>query len=77
MYPQVIDEWKICGQLSGFPGDIESAAAMQRGFQSAGWKGALTKVIEYRITQRKTTYYSAFLIATFYADLGDKEQAFA
>jgi len=34
-------------------------------------------VIEYRIARRKTSYYSAFLIATFYADLGDKEQAFA
>jgi TolB-like protein/DNA-binding winged helix-turn-helix (wHTH) protein len=77
MYPQVIEEWRIFGQLSGFPGDIESAAAMERGFQSAGWKGALTKLIEYRIAQRKTAYYSAFLIATFYAELGDKEHAFA
>jgi TolB-like protein/DNA-binding winged helix-turn-helix (wHTH) protein/tetratricopeptide (TPR) repeat protein len=77
MYPQVIEEWRIYGPLSGFPGDIESAAAMERGFQAAGWKGALTEVIEYRIARRKTSYYSAFLIATFYADLGDKEQAFA
>jgi TolB-like protein/DNA-binding winged helix-turn-helix (wHTH) protein len=77
MYPQVIEEWRIFGQLSGFPGDIESNAAMERGFQSAGWKGALTKVIEYRIAQRKTSYYPAFLIGTFYADLGDREQAFA
>ena len=76
MYSKVIEEWQIYGQLSGFPGDIESAAVMERGFQSAGWKGALTRVIEYRTAQRKTTYYSAFIIATFYADLGDKEQAF-
>jgi TolB-like protein/DNA-binding winged helix-turn-helix (wHTH) protein len=76
MYPRVVEEWQIYGQLSGFPGDIESAAAMERGFQSEGWKGALTKVIEYRTAQRKTTYYSAFIIATFYADLEDKEQAF-
>jgi TolB-like protein/DNA-binding winged helix-turn-helix (wHTH) protein len=77
MYPQVIEEWRIFGQLSGFPGDIEFSAAMERGFQSAGWKGALTGFIEYRIAQRKTSYNSAFLIATFYADLGDKEQAFS
>ncbi len=76
MYPQVIEEWRICGQLSGFQGDIESTAAMERGFQSAGWKGALTKVIEYRQAQRENGYYSALIIATFYADLGDKEQAF-
>jgi hypothetical protein len=49
---------------------------MERGFRSTGWKGALTTAIEYRIAQRRTAYYPAFLIATFYADLGDKEQAF-
>jgi len=76
MYPQVIEEWRICGRLSGFQGDIESTAAMERGFRSAGWKGALTKVIEYRQAQRENGYYSALIIATFYADLGDKEQAF-
>jgi TolB-like protein/DNA-binding winged helix-turn-helix (wHTH) protein len=75
-YPQVIEEWRICGQLSGYSGDIESAAAMERGLQSAGWKGALYKVIEYRKSQRKKGYYSALIIATFYADLGDKEQGF-
>jgi TolB-like protein/DNA-binding winged helix-turn-helix (wHTH) protein len=77
IYPQVIEESRICGQLSGFPSDIESAAAMERGFQSAGWKGALLKVIEYHQVQRKTGYSSAFIIATFYADLGDKEHAFS
>ena len=39
-------------------------------------EGALTKGIEVRLTQRKTGYYSAFWIATLYADLGDKDQAF-
>jgi TolB-like protein/DNA-binding winged helix-turn-helix (wHTH) protein len=77
MYPQVIEQWRIYGLLSGFPGDIEAAAAMERGFQSEGWKGALTKITEYRKAQRKTAYSSAFVIATFYADLGDKEKAFA
>ncbi|MGA7294704.1 MAG: hypothetical protein WBW53_04420 [Terriglobales bacterium] len=76
MYPQVIEEWKVFGQLSGYPDDIESAAAMERGFRTAGWKGAVANVIEYRKAQRKTHYYSPFIIATFYADLGDKEQAF-
>jgi hypothetical protein len=76
MYPQVIDEWKTRGELSGFPADAESAATMEQGFRSAGWKGAVAKAIEYRKTQRKSGYYSAFIIATFYADLGDKDQAF-
>jgi eukaryotic-like serine/threonine-protein kinase len=76
MYPQVIAEWKAYGQLSGDRNESEFASALQQGFRSAGWKGALTKGIEARQTQRKTGYYSAFMIAGLYADLGDKDQAF-
>jgi TolB-like protein/DNA-binding winged helix-turn-helix (wHTH) protein len=76
MYQQVIDEWRICGQLSGFPGDAQLAAAMESGYRSGGWNGALKKAIEMREAERKTAYTSAFIIATFYADMGDKEQAF-
>jgi hypothetical protein len=49
---------------------------MEAGYRSAGWKGALTKAIEFRQAQPKTGYYSALTIATFYADMGEKEQAF-
>jgi TolB-like protein/DNA-binding winged helix-turn-helix (wHTH) protein len=76
MYPQVIEEWKAWGQLSGYSAESDSVAVMEQGFHSAGWKGAVAKVIEYRKAQRKSGYYSAFIIATFYADLGDKDQAF-
>jgi TolB-like protein/DNA-binding winged helix-turn-helix (wHTH) protein len=76
MYPQVIEEWKVMGQLSGYRVDIEYAAAMEQGFRSAGWKGAVVKAIEFGQAERKKRYYSAFIIATFYADVGDKEQAF-
>ncbi|MGB8013868.1 MAG: winged helix-turn-helix domain-containing protein [Terriglobales bacterium] len=76
MYPQVVEEWKTCAQLSGFRGDWGFAADMEQGFRSAGWKGALTKAIAYAQSQRKTGYYSPLQIARFYADLGDKEQAF-
>jgi hypothetical protein len=76
MYPQVIEEWKACGQLSGDRNESELASAMEQRFRSAARKGALTKVIETRQAQRKTGYSSAYLIATMYADLGDKDQAF-
>jgi hypothetical protein len=46
------------------------------GFRSAGWKGPLAKGIEARQAQRKTGYFSAYLIAALYADIGDKDQAF-
>jgi TolB-like protein len=76
MYSQVIEERKAYGRLTGHQVDVEFAAAMDEGFRSSGWPGALTKSIEFWQAQRKTGYVSAFEIATFYSALGDKEQAF-
>jgi tetratricopeptide (TPR) repeat protein len=76
MYPQVVGEWKVYGQLSSDRRESDFASAMEQGFRSGGWKGALTKGIEDRQTQRKTGYASAYQIAILYADLGDKNQAF-
>ena len=76
MYPQVISEWKAFAQLSGYRGDSGFADGMEQGFRSAGWKGALARAVAFAQAQRKTRYYSALIIATFYTDMGDKEQAF-
>ncbi len=76
MYPRVIEEWKTCARLSGDQADSRFADAMEQGFRSAGWKGALAKAIEARQGERKAGYFPALIIARFYADLGDKEQAF-
>ena len=76
MYPQVIEEWKTFGQLSGDRNTSDIASAMEQGFRSAGWKGALTRGIEALKAHRKTGYLSAYFIATFYADMGDKDQTF-
>jgi TolB-like protein/predicted Ser/Thr protein kinase len=76
MYPEVIEEWKAFGQLFGAQTQSDFASAMEQGFRSAGWKGALAKAIEVRQAQRKTGYSSAYEIATLYADSGDKDQAF-
>jgi tetratricopeptide (TPR) repeat protein len=76
MYQQVIAEWMTYGRLSGDQDESAFASAMEQGFRSAGWKGALAKGIEARLAQRKTGYYSACGIAELYADLGDKDQAF-
>jgi TolB-like protein/DNA-binding winged helix-turn-helix (wHTH) protein len=75
-YAQVIEELKICGQLSGNRNASDFASAMEQGFRSAGWKGALTKGIEIRQAHRQSGYSSAYAIARLYADLGDKNQAF-
>jgi eukaryotic-like serine/threonine-protein kinase len=76
MYPQVIEQWKIYAQLSGERNESEFASDLEQGFRSTGWEGALTKGIEIRQLQRKNGYSSAYGIASLYADLGDKDQAF-
>ena len=76
LYPQVIEESKIYGQLSGDQSESDFASALEKGFRSGGWKGALTKGLETRQAQRNTVYWSAYAIATLYADLRDKDQAF-
>ena len=76
MYPQVVEEWKTYGQLTGNPDDLEFGAALEQGFQSSGWKGALTQAASNLQVRRKTGYVSPARIARFYADLGDKGQAF-
>ena len=77
MYPQTIEEFKINSQLSGLPEEAGFVDALDQGFRSAGWKGALTKGIEYRQAQRiRTGYFSGEEMAQLYADLGDKDQAF-
>jgi hypothetical protein len=76
MYPQVIEEWKAYCELTGERSDSDYAAALEQGFRSGGWKGALSKSIETMKDQRKTGYSVTYNIAEAYADLGDKEQAF-
>ena len=75
-YPLVIEEWKTYAQLADDQNESEFASALDQGFRFAGWKGALSKGIEIRQAQRKSSYASAYVIAQLYADLGDKDQAF-
>jgi tetratricopeptide (TPR) repeat protein len=76
MYPQVIEESKVYAQLSGDGNESGFTSALEQGFRSAGWKGALRKGIEARKGQRKTGYSSAYSIASMYAELGERDQAF-
>jgi TolB-like protein len=77
-YPEAIQEFKIDAQLEGDKNFVEFAAALDTGFRSEGWPGALRKGIEVNLTQRKNKsgYVSPYGIAGLYADLGDKEHAF-
>ena len=52
---------------------------LDAGFRSGGWPAALHKAIEISLAQRnaKTSYVSPYQVAALYADLGDKDHAFA
>jgi adenylate cyclase len=76
MYPEVLKEQRAYAQLSGDRDAISFASALEQGFRSAGWKGALAKCIEIAPALRKSGYWSAYGVATLHAALGDKEQAF-
>jgi eukaryotic-like serine/threonine-protein kinase len=76
IYPQVIEEYKAYGQLTGERKDSEFALALEQGFRSAGWKGALTRGVKVMQEQYKSGHSSAYWIALVYAQLGDKDQAF-
>jgi serine/threonine protein kinase len=76
MYPQVIEERKAYSQLAGDRHESEYASALEQGFRSAGWKGALAQGIEIRLAQRKAGYSSPYGIAQLYAELRDKDQVF-
>ena len=76
MYPQMVEEYKRYAELEGDQKEADFAAALEQGFHSAGWKGALVKGIAVREAQRKSGYTSAYGIAQLYADLGRKDEVF-
>ena len=77
-YPEAIQEFRTAAQLMGDKNAAEFAAALDAGFHSGGWPGALRKAIEVSLAQRKAKsgYVSPYQIAQLYADLGDKDHAF-
>lgn len=76
MYSQAIEEYKVESQISGDRDESDYVSAMEKGYRSAGWQGALAKGIEVLKAQRKAGSSSAYWIASSYAELGDKEHAF-
>ncbi|MGA3212964.1 MAG: protein kinase [Terriglobales bacterium] len=77
-YPEAIQEFKTTAQLEGDKNAAEFAAALDRGFRSGGWPGALRQAIDVLLAQRKAkgAYVYPYQIASLYADLGDKDRAF-
>ena len=76
MYPQMLAEYKIFGDLSGDKNEAAVASAMAEGYRSGSWKAALEKALPVRLQQYKSGHTEAGSIAVLYAGLGDKDNAF-
>jgi len=76
-YAKAVDEFKRYAQLSTSSNEMEFADALDQGFHAGGWKAGIRKAVEVRLVQRKRGFVSPLEIAGYYAELGDKEQAFA
>ncbi|HEX8814470.1 MAG TPA: protein kinase [Terriglobales bacterium] len=76
-YAKAVEEWKLYAQYLGSAEETAIADAVEQGYRAGGWKAAMEKAVAVRLEQRKTGYASPFEIATYYAELGDKDQVFA
>ncbi len=76
MYRQAVEEWATKARLDGTPADLKLAQALESGFRSGGWNGALTAGASAMQASRNGGYASPFEIARLYAGTGDKESAF-
>jgi hypothetical protein len=79
MYPQVSEEYNAYASLSVDRDVIRICFRYGSRISFRGWKGALRKDVEIRQAQRKTSFVwrgAAWIIACFYAELGEKDQAF-
>lgn len=76
LYAQALAEDRIESQLTGNADEMELTSAMERGFQSGGWNGALAGAAAVLEARRAKSYVSPFMIARLYADMGQKDQAF-
>ena len=67
LYSQAVQEWILKCRMDGTPDEIKLADALQQGYRSAGWNGALRGAASAMEARRESGYASPFDIARFYA----------
>ena len=72
---QAIPEYQKAVELSG--GDQDPTAALAHAYAVAGKRSEAKKILNDMLSRSKTSYVSPYMVATIYAGLGDKDQAFA
>ncbi len=76
-YPEMIQELATFARLANDTRYAQLAAALDAGYSSGGWPVAARKGIDFLLAQRKAgNPTTAYEIAEFHAELGEKDQAF-
>jgi serine/threonine protein kinase len=72
MYEEALEIWRIWFATKG---DREAEEALARGYEEAGYSGALSSVAELMIERSRTTFVTPWQIATLYTRAGKKDEA--
>src|SRR5687767_14346209 len=73
MYDQAVARYAIAGKVSGLP--MEVLNEVNQAYAKSGWKAYLQKSLEQILNQPDGRPFPPFVIATYYARLGQKEKA--
>jgi len=72
MYEEALEIWK---RSFAAKGDQEAEEALARGYEEAGYSGALSRVAETLIARSRTTYVTSWQIGTLYTRAGKNDEA--
>ena len=75
MYDQAVAYYDMSGQRSGLPSEILAEASLV--YAKSGWKAYLEKSLEQILAQPATRRFPPFVVASYYARLGRKDEAIA
>jgi TolB-like protein/tRNA A-37 threonylcarbamoyl transferase component Bud32/lipoprotein NlpI len=72
MYEEALEIWRTWFDVKG---DQEAAEALARGYEEAGYSGALSSVAELITERSRTTFVTPWQIATLYTRAGKNDEA--
>ncbi|HEU4766823.1 MAG TPA: protein kinase [Pyrinomonadaceae bacterium] len=75
MYDEAVAKYASAGQLSGLPPEILAQSGQV--YAKSGWKAYLQTTVNQILKQPANRKFSPYVIATYYARLGDKEHTLA
>ena len=76
-YDLWLEQWKKAASLNDDHEDIAIAEETARAYSKSGYQAAIKKYIELQLQLTKRRYVDPADIAANYADVGDRDQAFA